>query len=95
MNKETLNKGVENYKTETGEALQTVYDALNQGQQKKILKNEKVKELFDRFGVKYKKGVGTMEILAGTAIYTILQGLAFNVVLPIWYIVMTLCGLTV
>lgn len=53
MNKETLNKGVENYKTETGEALQTVYDALNQGQQKKILKNEKVKELFDRFGVKY------------------------------------------
>jgi hypothetical protein len=34
-------------------ALQTVYDALNQGQQKKILKEESVKELFDRYGVEY------------------------------------------
>ena len=32
-------------------ALQTVYDALNQGQQKKILKDEAIKELFDRYGV--------------------------------------------
>lgn len=39
--------------TETKEALQTVYDALNQGQQKKILKNEEVKALFDRYGVVY------------------------------------------
>ena len=38
---------------ETNVALQTVYDALNQGQQKKILKDEVVKELFDRYGVKY------------------------------------------
>lgn len=53
MNKEALDKSIENHITETGEALQTVYDALNQGQQKKIVKNEKVKELFDRFGVKY------------------------------------------
>lgn len=34
-------------------ALQTVYDALNQGQQKKLLKEEPVKELFDRYGVAY------------------------------------------
>ena len=34
-------------------ALQTMYDALNQGQRKKILKNEKVKALFDRYGVTY------------------------------------------
>jgi Fe2+ or Zn2+ uptake regulation protein len=34
-------------------ALQTVYDALNQGQQKKLLKEESVKELFDRYGVEY------------------------------------------
>ena len=38
---------------ETKEALQTMYDALNQGQQKKIVKNEKVKALFDRYGVTY------------------------------------------
>ena len=38
---------------ETGQALQTMYDALNQGQQKKIVKDEKVKELFDRYGVIY------------------------------------------
>lgn len=31
--------------------LQTMYNALNQGQQKKILKNEKVKALFERYGV--------------------------------------------
>jgi hypothetical protein len=36
---------------ETKNALQTVYDALNQGQQKKILKNEEVKALFDMYGV--------------------------------------------
>lgn len=53
MNKETLNKGVENYKTETGAALQTVFDELNNGQQKKILKNDTIKALFDRYGVKY------------------------------------------
>ncbi len=38
---------------ETKVALQTVYDALNQGQQKKILKDEKVKELFDKYSVEY------------------------------------------
>lgn len=38
---------------DTKTALQTVYDALNQGQQKKIVKDEKVKALFDRYGVEY------------------------------------------
>lgn len=38
---------------ETKAALQTVYDELNQGQQKKIVKDEKVKALFDRYGVEY------------------------------------------
>jgi hypothetical protein len=42
-------------KTETKTALQTMYDALNQGQQKKILKNEEVKALFDRYGVIYEE----------------------------------------
>lgn len=53
MNKEALNKAVEICKAETKEALQTVYDELNNGQQKKLLKNETIKALFDRFGVEY------------------------------------------
>lgn len=32
-------------------ALLTVYQALNQGQQQKLLKNEQVKSLFERYGV--------------------------------------------
>ena len=39
--------------SETQAALQLVYDSLNQGQQKKLLKEESVKELFDRYGVDY------------------------------------------
>ena len=39
------------YNLEIKTALQTMYDALNQGQRKKILKNEKVKILFERYGV--------------------------------------------
>ena len=39
--------------TETKNALQTVYDALNHGQQQKILKDEEVKALFDHYGVNY------------------------------------------
>lgn len=38
---------------ETRVALQTVYNALNQGQQKKIVKDEGVKAVFDRYGVEY------------------------------------------
>ena len=51
MNKDTLNKAVEVCKNETKEALQTVFNELNNGQQKKLLKNEKIKELFERYGV--------------------------------------------
>lgn len=36
---------------ETRTALQTMYDALNQGQQKKIIKDPAVSELFARYGV--------------------------------------------
>lgn len=35
----------------TKEALQTVFDALNKGQKKKILNNEAIKVLFDKYGV--------------------------------------------
>lgn len=53
MNKDKLTEAVEACKTETKEALQTVYDKLNNGQQKKILKSDTVKALFDRYGVEY------------------------------------------
>ena len=53
MLKTELNKSVENCRNQTKEALQTVYDTLNQGQQKKIVKDEKVKALFDLYGVEY------------------------------------------
>lgn len=53
MTKEVLNNAVTMAKTDTKEALQTVYESLNRGQQKKIVKNEKVKALFDLYGVKY------------------------------------------
>ena len=36
---------------ETKTALQTVYDNLNQGQQKKLLKSPEVRALFDRYAV--------------------------------------------
>jgi hypothetical protein len=44
---------IETAKAETKNALQTVYDAMNQGQQKKLVKDEKVKSLFDLYGVEY------------------------------------------
>ena len=53
MTKAELTEKTQSVKNETQEALQTVFDALNQGQQKKIIKNEKVKTLFDRYCVKY------------------------------------------
>ena len=51
MTKAELTTATRAAKTETKDALQTVYDAMNQGQQKKILKNEAVTALFERYGV--------------------------------------------
>lgn len=53
MTKKELTIAVDQAKTETRDALQTVYDSLNQGQQKKIVKDEAVKKLFDLYGVAY------------------------------------------
>lgn len=55
MTKKELNTAVEAAKAETRAALQIVYDALNQGQQKKIVKDERVKALFDLYGVEYEE----------------------------------------
>ena len=53
MYKKDLTQAVEICRNQTKEALQTMYDALNSGQQKKIVKNESVKALFDLYGVSY------------------------------------------
>lgn len=53
MTKVELAAAVEDFIVKTRNAMQTVYDALNQGQQKQIVKNEAVKALFDRYGVQY------------------------------------------
>ena len=55
ITKEQLQKNVEKTKSETKAALQTLYDNLNHGQQKKIVKNPEVKALFDRYGVEYEE----------------------------------------
>ena len=53
ITKAKLLENVEKTKGETKAALQTIYNALNQGQQKKVVKNPEVKALFDRCGVEY------------------------------------------
>lgn len=53
MTKSELTSAVEAAKAETKTALETVYNALNSGQQKKIVKDEAVKALFDCYGVEY------------------------------------------
>lgn len=53
MTKNELKEKTDKAVAETRDALQTVYDALNHGQQKQIVKDEAVKALFDRYGVIY------------------------------------------
>ena len=51
MDKNTLNKAVEACKDETKECLQMMYDSLNHGQQKQMLKDNAIKAKFDLYGV--------------------------------------------
>lgn len=53
MTKQELTNAVLLTKDRVREALQMVYDTLNHGQQKKIIADEKVKQLFDLYGVQY------------------------------------------
>ena len=55
MTKAKLDVAVEAAKSETRDALQIMYDALNHGQQQKIMKDEKVKALFNLYSVNYGK----------------------------------------
>lgn len=53
MTKQELTAAVQAVKTETKDALQSLYNELNHGQQQKLIKNETVKTLLDRYGVEY------------------------------------------
>ena len=55
MTVEKLTNAVNEAKAQTKNALQTVYDALNQGQQKKLVKDDAIRALFDLYGVEYKE----------------------------------------
>lgn len=55
MKKIILQKKTKEVIYDTKSALQLIYDSLNQGQQKQIIKNEEVKKLFDRYDVNYGK----------------------------------------
>jgi peptidyl-tRNA hydrolase len=51
MKKQELKEKTAQVKTETKTALETILDNLNQGQRKKVLKVEAVKELCERYGI--------------------------------------------
>ena len=51
MTKQELMQNTDFAVEETRTALQTVYDALNPGQKKQIVKDEAVAALFERYGV--------------------------------------------
>lgn len=53
MKKSELTAAVSDAKENTRTALQTVYDTLNKGQRKQVVKDETVKSLFDLYGVEY------------------------------------------
>ena len=53
MTKKELTTAIQVFRTETKAALQTVYDSLNEGQKNKLVEDDTVKALFDRFGVEY------------------------------------------
>lgn len=53
MKKEILEQKTQEVINNTKEALQTLFDNINKGQQKQLVKKGIIKELFDRYGVKY------------------------------------------
>ena len=51
ISKQKLQENVDKTKSDTKAALQLIFDNLNQGQQKKLIKNEEVHALLLRYGV--------------------------------------------
>lgn len=50
-----LRERVVAYNTEVKAALQAVYNDLNRGQQKKLLRNPVIRSMFERYGVEIEK----------------------------------------
>lgn len=50
---ELLEERVQQMKEETRVALQLLFDNVNKGQKKQIVKDPVIRTLFDRYGVKY------------------------------------------
>lgn len=53
MKKDKLKTSVEKTKNETRDSLQLLFDNINKGQRKQIVKRPEIIELFKRYGVKY------------------------------------------
>lgn len=51
ISKEKLQENVSKAKSETKAALQLIWDNLNNGQRKKLVKNEEVYQLLKRYGI--------------------------------------------
>ena len=51
ISKKQLQENVSKTKSETKSALQLIYDSLNQGQQKKLIKNKEIKKLLIFYGI--------------------------------------------
>lgn len=55
MKKAELKAALSASKAEYKDGLQTIWDNTNKGQRKKMLRNEKIKAILDRFGVEYEE----------------------------------------
>lgn len=53
MRKEELTERVDTLMNTTKESLQLLWDSINKGQQKQIIKHQEIKDMFDRYGVNY------------------------------------------
>ena len=53
MKKTNLEQSVLKFKTETRDALQLLFNNVNKGQKKKLIKKEEILHLFDTYGVNY------------------------------------------
>lgn len=53
MKKSKLNEAVTAHKTETRDALQLLFNNVNKGQRKQLIKKEEIRHLFDTNGVNY------------------------------------------
>lgn len=51
MKKSELKQKTDAVINETHDALQTVFDGLNKGQRQKLLKDERIKSLMERYGI--------------------------------------------